>query len=115
MTSFLVTNADVVKGRGTAMFAQVSKVQIQPGKIDEAIGIFQDSVLPVVKEQKGFKKFYLLVDRSGDKLIVANFWETEADVAALLESGFYREQVAKFAAVFAGPPQREVYEVGITA
>ena len=93
------------------MYAQISRVQIQPRKMDEAIGIFTDSVLPLVRQQKGFETFYLFVDRSTDRVIVTNLWETEADVAALLESGFYQEQVAKFASIFASPPERGVYEV----
>ena len=97
------------------MYAQISRVQIQPGKLDEAIGIFTNSVLPLVSQQKGFKTVYLFVDRSEDRVIVTNLWETEADVAALLESGFYQEQVAKFASIFADPPERGVYEVAAVA
>ena len=95
------------------MHAQVVRVQIQPGKVDEAIGIFENSVAPAVREQKGFKSGYLLVDREVNRGIGFTLWETEADVAALATSGFYQEQTAKFTAVFAAPPEREVYEVAI--
>ncbi len=94
------------------MFAQLVRVKVQPGKVDEAIAIFNDSVIPAAKQQKGFRNAYLLVDRSANRGIGLSLWETEADVAALATSGFYQEQVAKFAVVFAGPPEREVYEVG---
>ncbi len=94
------------------MFAQVVRVQVQPGKVDEAIAIFKDSVLPAAQQQTGFKNAYMLVDRSANRGIGLSLWETEADVAALATSGFYQEQIAKFAALFDGPPEREVYEVG---
>ena len=94
------------------MFAQVVRVQVQSGKVDEAIAIFKDSVMPAAQQRKGFRNVYLLVDRSANRSIGISLWETEADVAALATSGFYQEQVAKFAAIFAGPPEREVYEVG---
>lgn len=97
------------------MYVQMVRIQIQPGKIDEAIGIFKDSVLPAVSGQPGFKNAYLLVDREGNKGVGFTLWETEADVAALASSGFYQEQVGKFAAVFAAPPEREVYEVALGA
>lgn len=97
------------------MYAQAVRVQIQPGKIDEAISIFRDSVAPAVREQNGFKSAYLLIDRETNKGIGLSLWETEADVAALATSGFYQEQTAKFAAVFAAPPEREVYEVAVQA
>lgn len=97
------------------MYAQAVRVQIQPGRIDEAISIFGDSVAPAAREQKGFKSAYLLIDRETNRGIGFSLWETEADVAALSTSGFYREQIGKFAAVFAGPPEREVYEVAAQA
>ena len=95
------------------MYAQVVRTQIQPGRIDEALGIFRDSVLPAARQQKGFKQSYLIVDREANRAIGFSLWETEADVAALASGGFYQEQIAKFAAVFAAPPEREVYEVAV--
>ena len=93
------------------MYSQLVRFQVQPGKVEEVIATFRDSVLPAARQQKGFKDAYLLADRSNNKGVGLSLWESEADVAALMESGFYREQVAKLAAVFAGPPEREVYEV----
>lgn len=97
------------------MYAQMVRIQIQPGKIDEAIRIFKESVVPAVSGQPGFKNVYLLVDRESNKGVGFSLWETEADVAAVASSGFYQEQVGKFAAVFAAPPEREVYEVAAEA
>ncbi len=95
------------------MHAQVVRANIQPDKIDEGIAIFRDSVAPAARQQQGFKSAYLLLDRAGNKIIGLSFWESEADVANVMTSGFYQEQVGKFAAVFAGPPEREVYEVTV--
>ncbi len=95
------------------MHSQVVRANIQPGKMDEAIAGFRDSVVPAVRGQSGFQSDRLLVDRQGNKIIGISFWDSEADVAAVMSSGFYQEQVAKFAAVFAGPPEREVYEVAV--
>ena len=93
------------------MYSQVVRAQVQPGKVDEAVAIFRDSVAPAARQERGFKSAYFLVDRSANKIVGFSLWESEADIAALAESGFYQEQAAKFAAVFAGPPEREVYEV----
>ncbi len=97
------------------MHAQVVRIQIQPGKVDEAVDIFKNGVLPAVREQKGFKSAYLLLDREANRGMGFSLWETEADLAAIASSGFYQEQIAKFAAVFAAPPEREVYEVASQA
>lgn len=93
------------------MYAQVVRAQVQPDKVDEAIRIFNSAVRPAAHEQKGFKDAYFLVDREANRIIGFSLWETEADASALATSGFYQEQTAKFAAVFAGPPEREIYEV----
>ncbi len=94
------------------MHAGVNYVQIQPGKIDEAVSIWQNSVLPATSLQKGAKGSLILIDRSTGKAIFIGLWETEADIPATDESsGYYQQQVAKFADIFAGPPVRDVCEI----
>jgi len=93
------------------MHAQVVRAQIQPGKLDELISLFRDSVIPVARAQKGYRVAYMLVDSETNRAMTVSLWETEADLAAIASSGFYREQVNKAAALFAAPPEREVYEV----
>ncbi|HLE29970.1 MAG TPA: antibiotic biosynthesis monooxygenase [Anaerolineales bacterium] len=95
------------------MHARVVTVQVQPGKIEETIRIYRDSVVPAAKEQKGFKGALLLTDPNTGKGVSVTLWETEADLKAGEASGYYQEQIAKFGAVFAAPPAREAYEVSL--
>ena len=95
------------------MHARVVTVQVQPGKIEETIRIYRDSVAPAAKQQKGFKGALLLTDPNTGKGISVTLWETEADLKAGEASGYYQEQIAKFGAVFAAPPAREAYEVSL--
>lgn len=95
------------------MSARVTIVQFLPGKIDEAIGIFRDFVVPVGKEQKGHKGHYLLTDRKNDKGILISLWETEADMTMGETSGHYQQQLAKFKDIYAAPPVPEAYEVSV--
>ena len=97
------------------MYAQVVRVQLQPGRADEAQAIFQDSVVPAVKQQKGFKNAYFLLDIAANRGIGFSLWKSKEDVDALASNGFYQEQILKFAQVFAGPPEREVYLVAAEA
>jgi heme-degrading monooxygenase HmoA len=97
------------------MYARVTSTQILPGKIDEAIRIYRDSVVPAAREQKGFTGAYELVDRGTGKSLSVSLWDTEADMLAGETSGYLREQVAKFGAVIVGPPTTEHYEVGVQA
>lgn len=93
------------------MQARVMTVQVQPGKRDEVIRIYRDSVILAAKQLKGFKDGLLLLDPDTGKCISISMWETEDDMTASEASGYLKEQIAKFAAVFAGPPIREHYEV----
>jgi heme-degrading monooxygenase HmoA len=95
------------------MYARVVTVQSQPGKTEETTRIYRDSVMPVSKQRQGFKGAFLLTDPNTGKGVSITFWETEADMRAGEASGYYQEQIAKFAQVFAGPPTREGYEVSV--
>ena len=95
------------------MYARVTIVQIRPGKMDESIGIFRDSVVPAGKEQKGHKGHYLFTDRKNGKGISISIWETETDMTVGESSGHYQAQLAKFKDIFAAPPVRENYEVSV--
>lgn len=93
------------------MHARVVHVQVQVGKVDEATKIFRDSVIPAAKQQKGFRSATMLVDAASGKGMAVTLWETEGDLKAGEASGYYQEQLAKFAPIFTAPPTREVFEV----
>jgi heme-degrading monooxygenase HmoA len=82
---------------------------IPPGKLADAIQLWQDSVLPSVRQQKGFRSVRLLVDRKNGKVASLGLWETEADFQATVE--WNQGQVAKFAGLFITPPDVGGYEV----
>jgi heme-degrading monooxygenase HmoA len=99
----------------SAMHARVTTVQIHPEKIDEANSIFRDSVIPAAQAQKGFRAAYLLVDSATGKGMSITAWDSLEDLQANESSGFYQEQLAKFAPLFTAPPTRETYEVSVQA
>jgi heme-degrading monooxygenase HmoA len=83
--------------------------------LDEAKRIVNESVVPALKEQKGFKSQFLLTQQDTNKAISINLWETEADLTAFETSPLYREVLGKLAAVLAAPPTAEAYEVSVQA
>jgi len=93
------------------MFARVTTIQIKSNKIDEAIKIYDESVTPARKAQRGSCGGYLLTDRKTGKGVAITLWASEADAIATEHSGYYQEQLTKFKDVFAAPPVREGYEV----
>jgi len=97
------------------MYARVVTVQLKPGKTEEAVSIWRDDVLPIAKQQQGFKGALLLTDRGTGKSMSLSLWETEADMKTGVSSGYFQSQLAKFAPLFTGQPVQEYYEVGLQA
>ncbi len=93
------------------MKARVTILHIRPDKMDEAVAIYRDSVVPAAMEQKGHRGCYLMADPHTGKGLSITLWETEADRLAGESSGYYHAQVSKFRAFYTAPPMREVYEV----
>lgn len=95
------------------MHARVMTGLIQPGKMDEMISIYRDSILPVAKEQQGFKGIILLTDSHTNKIISISLWETEAYMKAGETSGYLQQQIGQIAPTLATPSVREAYEVSV--
>ena len=93
------------------MFARVTIVQSKTDKLDEIVKVYEDSVVPAAKSQKGYRGAHLLIDRKTGKGISITSWDSEEDAIANEQSGYYQEQVAKFKDFFIAPPVREGYEV----
>ncbi len=97
------------------MFARLTIVQVKIDKLDETIKIFEDSVVPAAKSQKGFQGAYLLTNRNTGKGISCSLWGSEEDAVANEQSGYYQEQVGRFKDFFTAPPVQEGYDVSIQA
>jgi heme-degrading monooxygenase HmoA len=95
------------------MFARVTILSLKKGKAAEAVRIYETSVLPSAKAQKGYRGSYVLADWKADKGITVTFWESEKDATANEENLYYQEQLIKVLNLFAVPPIREGYEVAV--
>ena len=49
----------------------------------------------------------------GGKVLSLSTWATREDLDATEASGWYQEQVAKFATTWVAPPVRDIYEVAM--
>ena len=97
------------------MFARLTITQMKTESIDKAIRLYEESVVPTAKSQKGYRGIYLLTDRETGKGVSIALWDSEEDAIANEQSGYYQEQVGKFKDVFTAPPIREGYEVTVQA
>jgi heme-degrading monooxygenase HmoA len=93
------------------MFARTLRIQIAADQIDAAVMLFEESVVPLCKSQKGFVGAEFLADRHTGASLVITIWKSEEDLLANERSRFFGEQVAKFLGYFTAPPIRESFEV----
>ncbi len=92
------------------MHARITTIEGTADSIDAAVQKARDEVLPILKEQEGWKGFTVLADRGSGKLVGLSFFESEetlrASDSAVAQS---RESVAE--ASGASSPRVEFFEV----
>jgi heme-degrading monooxygenase HmoA len=94
-------------------YARIVTVHAQAGKVDEVVKIYQDSIVPAIKGQKGYKGSRLFIDHASNKGVSVTRWASKEDLEATEASGIYQAQVAKLAGLLAGAPEREAYEIAV--
>jgi heme-degrading monooxygenase HmoA len=96
------------------MVARVTSAEIDPVRmsLDQAVGLFRESVVPALHEQEGFEGVYVLVSPEG-QVLALTFWSDEEAADAGIAGGrsFYAEQIEKFVTIYRSPPGRETYDV----
>jgi len=98
------------------MYASVTIGDCQPGKMDEFIATWRDSVKPVVKTYPGFKNIFLLTNTELNKGVTIAFYETKADAERTQSSGDFQKVVEILASTLAMETVvREGYEVSVQA
>jgi len=97
------------------MHARMTTIRTQPGKLAEAMDIARGSIAPHAKGQRGFKSLLALVDPEDDEIVFVSLWETEDDLEAGENSGYYEEQLGRLSTVLAGPANREAFEANFLA
>ena len=97
------------------MHGRIVSVQMEPEDLGKAVGIYRESVIPAAKEQKGFHDALLFTDSETGRAVSITIWETEEDLLAGQSSGFYQEQIAKFAQLMTRTPDQEGFELVYTS
>ena len=69
-----------------AMQARISTIEGDAGKIDDAVAIINEKVLPALKDLDGFTAANFMVDRSAGKLVAVAFYASEAALEGSAEA-----------------------------
>ncbi|MGZ6496970.1 MAG: hypothetical protein ACXVD9_12720 [Actinomycetota bacterium] len=59
------------------MFARLTTIQGKPEKLEDAIRVIENDVIPGSKNLPGFKNGYWLADRKSGKVLALTMFETE--------------------------------------
>jgi heme-degrading monooxygenase HmoA len=96
---------------GRPACARVVTARLRPGRADELVHLFQQSVLLAAREQRGYQGHLLLTDRPSGRGVSVSLWESEAALAASATSGYLQEQLGKVTNLLVEPPTQEVFAV----
>jgi hypothetical protein len=86
------------------MYTRIMMSLYQPGKMDEALQIYRESILPTLSQQPGLKGVIVLLGHHSGMAMSITLWETEANLQA---------QLAKVVPFLTWAPVIETFEVGI--
>jgi len=64
------------------MHARITTIEGDAGRVDAAVQKARDEVLPILRQQPGWKGFTVMADRSSGKLVGISFFESEDAVRA---------------------------------
>jgi heme-degrading monooxygenase HmoA len=96
------------------MVARVTLAEIDSVRtsVDTAVRLFEESVVPELREQDGYEGCYVLTTPAG-KAVVLTFWRDEHAAYESVLSGSYGAQVDKFVTFIKSAPERDTYDVAL--
>jgi len=86
-------------------------LQLKEGKAKEFVQLFESQILPVLRQQTGFKEEVTLMDK--DRALVISFWDDRKN-ADLYHTSVYSKLVEKLNPVLQGAPKVETFEVAMS-
>ncbi len=93
------------------MFASITSGQVKPEHINDLVSTWENLQVERLRQVKGWREAYMLVDRDKRRWMVVGFWDSEADAKAYESSGDFRQDLSQAAAFIEGNTNREVFDV----
>lgn len=95
------------------MYTRIISTHYLHGKLDEALQVYRESILPALSQQPGFEGVIALMSHPTDAALSITLWETKDDLQAGATSGHLQTQLAKVAPYLASAPVVETFEAAI--
>ncbi len=93
------------------MFIVMTKVQLQPGKIDTVRDLFAQTNPQLVANQPDWIEAKFTADRTNDQVTVLAYWRSAESYRTFSADETFRQTMSQFAPHFAGPPEITISEV----
>lgn len=68
------------------MYARISTIEGDPNKLDDAVAVVNEKIIPTLKGVKGFTAVNFMADRSSGKLVGVAFWQDQAALEGSAEA-----------------------------
>jgi heme-degrading monooxygenase HmoA len=95
------------------MHARVTTIEMDPGRLDEAVATVEEQDLPTWRGLDGFRGFTLLLDRKSGKVIGTSYWATQDQMQNSEDAVAPSRQRAADTGGASEPPQVERFEVAL--
>jgi quinol monooxygenase YgiN len=83
-----------VEGKGGyMMYIRTIVADLVPGKADDAVRIFRDDIVPVIREQPGYVRSAIYIDTQGKHAQTVSIWESKAAMEATSQGSAYLAKV----------------------
>ncbi len=92
------------------MHARINTLQSTPDQIPDVQHYLEDTILPVLRLQPGFKRLVVMRD-ADDKIVTITFWATEADEQATFSREYLRDVLNDRATLLLHSSRSESYQV----
>jgi hypothetical protein len=95
------------------VFISLVTATTQPEKVDDAIRVWREKVMPEAKQIPGIKSGRFMVNRTTGTIVSSAAYDTEAEAQSAGTSPQYRQAVSFLTALLTEPVQRVVYEEAV--
>ncbi|HQR79861.1 MAG TPA: antibiotic biosynthesis monooxygenase [Actinomycetota bacterium] len=75
------------------MYVRTIVADVVPGRAEEAVRIFREEIVPVIREQPGYVRTAIYVDREAHKAQTVSFWETKEAMESTSQGSAYLAKV----------------------
>jgi quinol monooxygenase YgiN len=92
------------------MFTAMMEYTFKPEFLDDACKLWEDHVLSIAKQQKGFVRLQFYTKPDGSALALGT-WETKEDAQAFMATGVFKDLLEKLTDKTAELPKHQTWDL----